>query len=71
MTIYCSFCYCLEVVCNGLCIVSCDCLATNLPKGNHTLGKSVGFSECHLPKQLIIHVVTNSIKFVFFNYGMT
>jgi len=36
---------------------SCESRATNLAKGNHTLGKSVGFSEKHRPEQLIIHVV--------------
>jgi len=48
---------------NGLCMVSCDCYSTNLAKGNQTLGKSAGFSECHLPEQLIIHRVGKSFLF--------
>jgi len=30
---------------NGWCMVSCESRATNLAKGNRTLGKSAGFSE--------------------------
>jgi len=42
---------------NGLCMVSCESCATNLAKGNRTLGKSVEFSWKNKPKQLNIHVV--------------
>ena len=38
-------------------MVSYDCFATNLAKGNRTLGESVGFSEYTQTQQLIIHVV--------------
>ena len=50
----------LEIKPNGLCMDSCDCYATNLAKGNRTLGKSVGFSGYTQNEQLIIHVVVAS-----------
>ena len=41
-----SNCFCLAIMKHsGLYMVGCDCYATNLVKGNRTLGKSVGFSE--------------------------
>ena len=40
-----EFGYFLLIAVQRLCMVSCDYYATNLAKGNRTLGKSVGFSE--------------------------